>query len=252
MSDASGLSGRDEATRTGGVSLPGAIGSAVMLALLSVVPVAWSLMISPTPAVLRNSGFVQGPIDWQPIAPLAALALALTVVVSSAAVVGFLGGLVWRWRRFAGAAAALASAWAVGIVALPMAAAALGVHLRTGIVCVMGCEVMLHDDRPFAGPIAYGEFLAATIFFLSSLVSLALIILVVVFVLPSWVRGRPAARPRPPLIPSVIVFAGAHGIVVVWTANATPGGLVAYLFLSAGVVVWTLWMDRERRHRLDE
>lgn len=244
MRDASDPLRGGETARPSTVGILHAVGAAVVLSLLSVVPVASSFLLRPPDRALRNSGWVQGPIDWQPMEPSAAVALACAVVVSSAVVGGLAGGLVWRWRRFAGAAVALTSAWAGGVMTLPVAAAALGVHLRTGIVCVMGCETLLRDDRPFAGPVAYLEFLAGTIFVLWSVVLPALIVLVVVRVLFAWVRGRAAARPRLPLIPSVLAFAAGHGIALVWTASAGGGGFVPYLSLTIGVVAWATWMDR--------
>src|SRR6478752_8406288 len=164
MSDPSELSRRAAAAGRAKVAIASAVGAAVALALFSVPPVAWSFLYQPPEWALRNSGFVQGPIDWQPMAPLAAVAVALAVVVPSAVVGGLVGGLAWRWRRFAGASMALASAWATGIIILPLASALLGVHFRTGIVCLMGCESLLRNDSPFGGPMAYVEFLAATVF----------------------------------------------------------------------------------------
>lgn len=222
----------------------GAIRGAVLLAVVSVPLVAWSFNLSPAQAALSNSGSAQGPIDWSPMPPMAALALAVAVVMPSAAVGGLLGGVVWRWRRFAGAAIALATAWAMAIVTLPVAAAALGVHLRTGIVCVFECETLLRDDRPFGGLLGYAYFLLGTFGFAWSAVMPLLILLILIWVLAAWVRGRPAARPQPPLIASVVAFAVAHGIALIGTATASPGVLVPYLSLSAGVVAWAVWMER--------
>jgi hypothetical protein len=187
------------ATRLPPVPLRRAVGGAVVLALISVIPVAWSFLAMPPSTTLANPRFVQGPIDWQPISFPIALALALVVVVIAALVGGSLGGLTWRWRPFAGAVAALVTAWATGIVTLPMAAAALGVHLRTGIVCFFGCESLLRDDKPLGGAQAYGEFVVGTLAILQYFVWPAIGVVVVVFVLPSWVRGRAAPRPRLPL-----------------------------------------------------
>jgi hypothetical protein len=218
-------------------------GAAVVLALFSAVPVAWSFLVRPPDSVLRNAGYVQGPIDWQPMAPLAAFALALAVVIPAAVVGGMAGGLVWRWRRFAGSSVALATAWATGILILPIAAAVLGLHLRTGIVCLAGCDTLLRDDHPFGGPYAYANFLAGTFAFVWSLVLPVLVFLVVVRVLFDWARGRPAARPSLPLILLVGAFAVAHGIAVLWFAGITSGGLVPYVVLSVGVIAWAAWMD---------
>jgi hypothetical protein len=247
MIAASGRSPDAEPAPPGTVGLARAVGGAVGLALLSVVPVAWSLLLAPPGSALENSGFVQGPIDWRPIAPISAALLALVVVVPSAVVGGFAGGLIWRWRRFAGGAVALASAWFTGIVLLPVAASMLGIHLRAAIVCVMGCESLLRDDRPLGGLFAYGVFVAGTFFLVWSVVVPVAVALIVVRVLYAWVRGRSVARPRLPLLQSMVAFSAVHGVALVWTVAVTFGGLIAYLSLALGVVAWTTWMTRGGR-----
>jgi hypothetical protein len=224
-----------------------AVGGAVGLALLSVIPVAWSFLVTPSSTTLANRGFVQGPIDWEPISLPAALALALAVVLIAALVGGSVGGLVWRWRPFAGAAAALVTAWATGILTLPMAAAALGIHLRAGIVCFFGCESLLRDDKPLGGVQAYAEFVLGTLALLQSFVWPALAVLLVLFVLPSWIRGRAAPRPRLPRTVAVAAFAAVQGFPLVWVAATGHGGVVPYLCLSLGIVAWTVWMSRSSR-----
>jgi hypothetical protein len=235
------------AARQTGVPVSSAVAVAVGLALLAVIPVAGSLLVEPSPTTLANSGFAQGPIDWQPISLPAALALALVVVLIAALVGGSLGGLVWRWRRFAGAVGALVTAWATGIVMLPLAAAALGIHLRAGIVCVMGCESLLRDDKPFGGAKAYGEFVVGTLAILWAFVWPGLLILFAVFVLPWWIRGRAAPRPRLPLTIAIAAFAAVHGFPLLWAAPTGHGGTVPYVCLSLGVVAWTVWMARGSR-----
>jgi len=242
MIDASDRPPDAVAAHPGNVGMARAVGAAVGLALLSVLPVAWSLLMAPPETALENEGFVQGPIDWLPMAPESAVVLALAVVVPSAVVGGLVGGLIWRWRRFAGAAVALASAWSAGVVLLPVAASALGIHLRAAIVCAFGCESLLRDDQPFGGLIAYATFLAGTFFLVMSVIVPAAVALIVVGVLFARVRGRPAVRPRLPLVPSVIAFAAVHGIALVWTVIVTPSGLVVYFCLALGVVAWTIWM----------
>jgi hypothetical protein len=236
-----------ETTPPGQVTVARAVGAAIGLALLSVVPVTWSLLLAPPEWAIRNSGFVQGPIDWLPMAPESAFVLSLATVLPSAVVGALAGGLVWRWRRFGGAAVALASGWAAGVVILPMAAAVLGVHLRAATVCVMGCQSLLRDDRPFGGVIAYGWFLAGTFFLAWSAIVPAAVVLIVISVLFAWVRGRPAVRPRLALIPSVIAFAAVHGIALVWIVLVTPGVLLPYVSLAIGVVAWTIWLNQGGR-----
>jgi len=242
---------RAEAIRPARVGIRDAVAAAVVLAALSAPLVAWSFLLRPPDWVLRNEGWAQGAIDWRPVAVEGAVALALSGAVPSAVVAGLAGSVVWRWRRFAGAAVALATGWATGIVMLPVAASVLGVHLRTGIVCAMGCEALLRDDRPFGGVSAYAIFLAGTLAFQWSVVAPVLVGLVVLRVLLDWVRGRPALRPRPPLIVWVVAFAVAHGIALVWVVLVTPAAVVPYLLLSAGVVVWASWMDRREGRSLE-
>jgi len=222
-----------------------------VLAVLSAPLVAWSFLVRPPDWVLRNEGWAQGAIEWRPVAVESAVGLALFAAIPSAVVAGLAGSLVWRWRRFAGAAVALATGWATGLVILPVAASALGVHLRTGIVCAMGCEALLRDDRPFGGVSAYAMFLAGTLAFQWSLVVPVLVGIVVLRVLLDWVRGRPALRPRPPLIVWVIAFAAVHGIALGWVVLVTPAAVVPYLVLSAGVVVWVAWVDRRDGRSLE-
>lgn len=217
---------------------------AVLLALLSIVPVAWSLRLSPPDAALRNRGSVYGPIDWQLISVPSALAVAAVVALTSAVVGGLIGGRAWRWRRVVGAVLALESAWAVGILTLPIAAASLGVHLRAGIVCIMGCQVLLRDDEPWGGPVAYAAFLASVVFTTWSLIVPVVVALLVGFVLYRWIRGRAADRPRPPLLLVVLALAVAQGLSLIWALGGGPGAIVVYASLAIGVLVWTALMAR--------
>jgi hypothetical protein len=220
------------------------IRTAVLLALVSVIPVAGSFLIPPSENALRNVGFQTGPIDWQPMSPVGAVLLALAAVLPSAVVGGAIGGFAWRRNRYVAAALALASAWATGIVVMPPAAAVLGIHLRAGIVCVMGCESLLRDDRPFLGILGYAEFMFGTALFAYSIVLPVLVLGIALIALSAWVRGRPALPPRPPLIPFVIAFAVLHGLGLVAMATTGLGGLVPYAAVSIGVVVWTVSMQR--------
>ncbi len=241
-------------TRSTGRGLIGAVAAAVLLACLAVLPVAWALTLEPSASAQRNAGWVQGPIDWTPMSPLAAVALAIAVVIPAAVVGGLAGGLVWRWRRFAGAAVALVVAWAVAVLTVPIAAAALGIHLRAGIICFFGCQALLRDDQPLGGAIAYAYFLVATVAFSWSWVVPALLLLVVGRVLFDWARGRAAARPRLPLVVLIVGFAIIYGIGLIAARDPALTSLVPYALLAIGVAVWAAWMDRvdPGRSRADE
>ena len=76
--------------------------AALLLALCSIGPVAWSLLVEQSAATLANERYVTEPIDWRPLAPFEALALATVVIVPVALVVGWLGGLVWRRHAMVG------------------------------------------------------------------------------------------------------------------------------------------------------
>ena len=135
----------------------GPVAVALVLALFSVGPVAWSLLVEPSASVLAHEGYVTEPIDWRPLAPFEAVALATVVIVPVALVAGWLGGLVWRRHAMVGVLVAITLAWALAIVLLPIAANLLGLPLRTGIFCLFGCEANLRDDQPLSGVIAYGQ-----------------------------------------------------------------------------------------------
>jgi hypothetical protein len=241
------------------ISIRGGILGAVVLALLSIVPVALSLEMAPPADHLANRGFASGPIDWQPIGPIDAVILSALVVLIAAIVGGAVGALAWRWSRIGSGVSALAIAWATAIVAMPLAAAALGIHLRTGIVCVMGCEALLRDDQPLGGVTAYTEFLMGTAIIVSPIIALGAIAALVLAV--ASVRRRnpaeapqeatrsiasePPPRPRRLVLGSAIAgFAAIHGAGIGLTSSSGQTGLIPYLCLTAGVVAWAVWIDR--------
>jgi hypothetical protein len=240
------------------ISIRSGVLAAVALAALSIVPVALSLDMPPSADRLANRGFASGPIDWRPIGSSDAVLLSTLVVLIASLIGGTVGTLIWRKSRPAGGVSALASAWATAIVAMPPAAAALGIHLRTGIVCIMGCEALLRDDQPLGGITAYTEFLMGTAIVVSPIIALGAIAAVV------WaaasVRRRSLAEeaddamrtdaspPRPRrrrlVLGSMILgFAVVHGAGIGLTASSDQTGLIPYLCLTAGAIAWALWLD---------
>lgn len=85
---------------------------------------------------------------------LTAAVVALAAVLPAAIVSAFVGGRIVRRHRAWGLFVTVSLAWAIGVALLPMAAAALGAHLQTGIVCLMGCEAHLRSDAPLSGAAA--------------------------------------------------------------------------------------------------
>jgi hypothetical protein len=223
--------------RSGRIAIRQAVGVAVALALVSVVPVAWSFLQAPNDVErLANEGYITPPVDWQPLPPHEALVLALAAVIPAALVGGTAGGLAWRWRRLAGAAVALLTAWPVAIVVLPLAAAVLGIHLRSGISCFTGCDALLRDDEPLGGPYAFLNYAMLFVLFIPSAIVPGVIAVVVSKFLADW-----AVRPTIVLVVSLLVLAAVYGFPA---AASGPGAVIPYVVLVVGVVIWTIWMDR--------
>jgi hypothetical protein len=235
-----------------------AVAFALVLALISIVPVALSLQLSPPADVLANNGWSKPPIDWRPIGGIESLALTTIVVLVAALIGGAIGGFVWRSGRIRGGVAALASAWATAIIVMPLSAAALGIELRTGIVCIFGCEALLRDDQPFGGLLAYVEFLIGTAALAWPLIILSVIVVTAVTVAEVLRRrsadGSQSADGAPP-VPArriqsrravLLILAGfavAHGSGIALTAASGQTGVIPYICLSLGVLAWAAWMD---------
>lgn len=246
------------ARNTRSATIRKAVMPAMILAALSVAPVALALEVIPSDVVLANTGWAAGPIDWRPMDPIHAIALSIVVVLAAAVAGGAVGSFALRSGPIWGGVAALTTAWAAAIITLPLAAAALSVHLRTGIVCVMGCEAMLRDDQPLGGPAGYAMFVLGTAIVVWPLVAVAVIAAVVGTVAPVLRRRSPEPIPRPtasslpasPIIRSHILratavggFAVAHGAGLALTASSGQNGLVPYVCLSVGVVAWVIWLE---------
>lgn len=186
--------------------------------------------------MLANDGSVIEPIDWRPIPPVGALVLAASVIVPTALVGGWLGGLAWRRHQMLGVLVAISVAWALGIVLLPIAAGVLGLPLRAGISCaaLTFCEATLRDDRPLSGLVAYGQLVFGVV-----LVAYALLVPAFFY----WL-GRQAGW----FVVPVLSIIAAHAVVH-WGVLSTRdlGAFVSYACLAIGMVVWALWMRRAGR-----
>jgi hypothetical protein len=240
-----------------------AVAAAVLLASISIIPVALSLQLTPPAELLANVHWAKPPIDWRPMRAIEAVALTTIVVLVGALIGGAIGGFVWRSGRIWGGVAALASAWAASIVVMPLSAAALGIPLRTGIICIFGCEALLRDDQPFGGPVAYVEFLIGTAILAWPLIVLSVIVVVVVTI--AAVLGRHSAdggqvvtvapagaargiRSRAAVLLALAGFALVHGAGLALTAASGQTGVIPYVCLSFGVLAWAAWMDHRSAH----
>jgi len=224
---------------------------ALGLAAITVLPIALSFNVTPPDDAISNKGFVSGPIDWRPLDLAPSLALAAVASLLSAVGGTVIGTYAWRHRPILAGPAALAAAWAAGVISLPLVAGLLGIHLRTGIVCVMGCEAWLRDDQPFGGLAGYAMFVLGSAVVVWPVVLVAGIVIAVATILSSArVRGSTTPRGslgRPRLLFLLAAFAGfavIHGAGIGLTASTQQTGLIPYVCLSLGTAVWLVLMHR--------
>lgn len=208
----------------------GPVATAVLLAIASVVPVAWSLQLMPPAAVLANEGFVTPAIDWRPMGWAAAATLAACAVIPAALFGGYAGGLIWKLNRAGGALVALALAWVTGIIILPIAANVLDVPLRTGISCLMSCAANLTSDEPSSGALGYAQLV------MGSLIALPAQVISAMFL----VLGRRLRSLAFSFVGVVLAHALAHAWAI---AQVWSGALVPYVSLVLGVAAWTYWLQ---------
>jgi hypothetical protein len=210
--------------------LPPSVRAALALAVLSIPFVAWSLLIPPDPESLEPRVGVP-PIAWQPMTVVQAIVLATTVVLIAALVSGWLAGLARRRQPWWAVTAAIWTAWVLGIIVLPLVAAATGIPLATGIECVRGCEAHLRSDMPLSGLAAYVESLAGVL-----MIPYVPVILLVVL----WFAVR--TRWLGLAIATVI---GLHASINWFSIFLTgAAALVPYACLVLGVIGWAVWMRR--------
>jgi len=192
---------------------------AVLLGLVSIVPVAWALQASPGSHAMEEVG-------WRPLGTEQALRLAIGSVVPASLLGGAIGALLWRLRPTVAPAIALGVAWTTGLVALPLVAAAAAIPLREGVYCIDACFALLRDDDPLSGLAVNGQFLLAFIFSIPFLVVPAGIFLIArayrhrAFWMAAWLSTHAA-------IHAFALLSGAWRV---------------YAVLLLGVVVWTAWL----------
>jgi hypothetical protein len=128
------------ASRTVGRYLE-SVALAVVLALVSAVPVAWALQAGLDRLTIEMVGS-------RPLGTEQALVLAFGSVIPASLLGGAVGGLVWTRRPTIAPVVALSVAWVVGIVALPLVAAAFDIPLRSGIACADAFRPRLSNEDP--------------------------------------------------------------------------------------------------------
>jgi hypothetical protein len=198
----------------------GPVPVAIVLGVLSVPPVALSLVIEP---------WMASEVGWQSMGFPTAVLVTVAAVIPAAVAGGLLGGLVARHRQTTGALVALAISWPTGILMLPLAASWLGATLRMGNTCLDTCMAALSDQVPWGGGSAYVEgLLVGGIFTVPPLVGL-------LFALISYAAVR---RHRPTLAVALIVlsYGSLHVISIAY------GGWVAYACLGLGAIAWSSWL----------
>ena len=205
----------------------GPVVTAVVFAVLSILPVAWSLESVPA----HQASLA----DWSPPGWPGALLLATCAGLVAAVAGGYVGGRVRVPQPVAGALMALVMAWPIGITVLPLAAATFGVHLRAGIWCIDGCTAYLSDAAPWSGPGAYAQ----------SFTGLALGMPEVGAVVFLFLARLALRRAR--VILGIAFVVAAYGALHM--DSVLGDGATAFACLGVGVVAWSAWLQARDRLR---
>jgi hypothetical protein len=206
----------------------GPVVTGVVLAVLSILPVAWSLQSGPV-------DWQASLMDWRPPGWPGALLIAACASLAAAVAGGYVGGRVHAEHRVGGALVALAIAWPLGITVLPLAAATFGVHLRTGTMCIDGCTAYLSDAAPWSGPGAYAQSFMGLIFVVPEVIAVVFLIL-----------ARLALR-RAHVILGIVFVVAAYGALHMY--SVLSDGATAFACLGVGVVAWSAWLQARDRLR---
>jgi hypothetical protein len=212
-------------TRGIGTRLESPTGLAVALALLSIVPVAVSLAVPPSPNISLAVPFQD------------ALLVSAGTVLLTAVIGGWLGGRAAGRHRLLGVAVALGVSWPVGMALLPMVAWTLGIDLRLGQFCFDGCPGTFYwiDSR---GPlVGIGAYLAGLFFGVVTMVA----------VLGAGIAALLAAaaarfRHRSVAAAAIVVAYGSLNLL-----SLLFGGAVPYACLGLGVMAWSASLARRAK-----
>jgi hypothetical protein len=190
-------------------------------------PVALALVLSLISTPLVAVSLLDPPlagVDWEPMGLQAALLLAVLVVVPAGLAGGALGGRFLAGRPVLAVFLSLAVAWPVGISMLSIAAAALDVPLLIGSR-VQWPYSAITEAEPLSGGVQYvGSVVGGFIFILPPILGLL-----------SLGAARILARRGHVGRGIALVIAGY--IALNWL-SITFGGLIPFICLSVGVVVW--------------
>ena len=200
---------------------------ALAFGLLSVPLVAASL-VQPLPGWEQR--IVHAPqVGWPQ-----ALLLALVSAVTASVVGGSLGGQLVRSRPVAAALVAIGTAWPIGIGMLSITAAASGIGLRIGVMCIDTCTPEITSADPLSGFAAYPQSLRGAAVFVVPLVVFSILMVV------AWWLGR-----RRRFLAGIVLTVVAYAVLHVW--SVLLGGFIAFVCIAIGVVIWAAVLSRPRK-----
>lgn len=200
----------------------GPVALALGLALASIPFVAASFM-----ALWSGQWALWGPdavaLGWRD-----AFVLAVGSALTAALVAGSLGGIVVRRRPRLAALAAVGLSWPIGVAMLSITAGLTGMDLGIGKGwCETSCDVLITSEpasaiRQYASSVVLGG-----VTLLPEVVAIGALVLAY------------AARPGGREVLAVAVGAIAVAAAALQFVSLLDGGLVAFLCLAVGALVWT-------------
>ena len=211
-------------------------------------PVLLALAFGLLSVPLVAASLVQTPQDWQqeivhapPVGWFEALLLALVSAVTAAVVGGSFGGRLVRSRPDAAVLVAIGVAWPVGIGMLSITAAAFGIGLRVGILCIDTCTPEITNANPLSGFVAYPQSL------LGAAVVAVPVVAFIVLMAVAWWLGR-----RRRFLAGIVLTVVAYAVLHLW--SILLGGFIAFACLAIGVVIWGTvlhrpWKDAELKRQ---
>lgn len=199
----------------------GPVATALAFGLVSIPAVVVSVFAPP-------DAHAVAAVDWRPVDPAMAILLATSAVVPASIVGGWLGGMLVRTRPATGVLVALACSWPLGIILLPIAAAALAVPMQAAVVCIDACTAELTYRDAASGLEAY----VTAVFVTAGIGGFGVIPAAIAWI--GWRRTR-GSGVVPRVVATVIAYAAFH----FWTVLT---GAVPFLCLSLGVVGWSSWL----------